>query len=463
MADWNKFWELMNEAIPDNVILQDDNVFGDYLDGQYVVQRANQICQECGLSWHIDWSTVRVKYAPADPTTFIKEMTGDLVVTDGEREERRPACGLGTAFSQEGVKAKQIDTACKGALTDLIKNAWMRFGRRLGGQLYFGRNPHLAEALGWEVSKRQQRQAPATDVAPSDLGSYTIHPGGWGKDNKFGGMSLKEVYEDPDGFGAMAWAATLDAPRGATAKMAQYFKIREQEEQDEDRGVPDGMSLEEYDESVTANELVDAVIGAKPGEMVTIAGRRIQAKTTLSPGWTSYVKGRIVQATGPDMVFGHSNHVVNHLKSHFNVAKVMDLTGEKAAALVSYIESSGKDADPRWYGPPTHTLKVPVPSVVEPATAPSGEATAQLFGSESVEDLLKKAAPNLPEAWRDKPEKWWAALCKQFGIGILNAKQLETVRFLLDAVASGNIDLDNTTGPTQKIFVDGMQKVADDA
>ena len=45
MADWNRFWELVNEAIPDDVILQDDNVFGDYLDGQYVVQRANQICQ----------------------------------------------------------------------------------------------------------------------------------------------------------------------------------------------------------------------------------------------------------------------------------------------------------------------------------------------------------------------------------------------------------------------------------
>lgn len=495
MADWKKFWERMNEAIPDSVILQDSNVFGDYLDGQYVVQLANQICLECGLSWRIDWSTVRVVYTTNDPVIFIKEMTGDLVVTDGEREERRPACGLGTASDKDGVKPKQLDTACKGALTDLIKNGWMRFGRRTGGQLYFGKNPHVAEALGWEISKRQRRTHPHDTLPPSDLASYTIHSGGWGSENKFGGMTLEEIYSDPDdGYGAMAWAATLDTPRGATAKMAQYFNLREQEalELQGGGGVPDGVSLDEYDGSFTASELIDAVVGAKPGEMVTIAGRRIQAKTTLSPEWTSYVKGRIVRATGSDEVFGHSNHVVNHLKSHFNVAKVMDLTGEKAAALINYIQSFGKDADPRWYGPITQEDmeageaaiqamdtrgmstepllspgRVPAPNVVEPAIAHSGEAIAKpmevLFGPESVEDLLKKAAPNLPAEWKDKPEKWWAALCKQFSIGIMNAKQLETVRFLLEAVASGNIDLENTTGPTQKIFVDGMQKVADDA
>ena len=450
MADWNRFWELVNEAIPGDVILQDDNVFGDYLDGQYVAQRANQICQECELSWQIDWSTVRVVYTTSDPTIFIKEMTGDVVVISDARLERRPACGLGTASNRDGVNAKQIDTACKGALTDLIKNGWMRFGRHLGGQLYFGKNPHLAEALGWEVSERQRRPQAQT-VAPSDLASYTIHPGGWSKDNKFGGMTLKEVYEDPDGYGSMSWAATLDAPRSATAKMAQYFKMREQEE---GGGVPDGTSLEEYDESVTR----PASLAIVPGEtMVRIAGRNVVANELLTPGWTNYVQQLLVKHTGPDMVFGHSNHVVNHLKNHFNVAKVMDLTGEKAAALVSYIESGGEEKDPRWYA------EIPVPSVVEPATFPSDEAITQLFGQESVEDLLKKAAPNLPKECQGKPEKWWAALCKQFSIGPLNAKQLETVRFLLEAVASGNIDLDNTTGPTQKIFMDGMQKVADDA
>ncbi len=473
MGDWNKFWELVNEAIPDDVILQDSNVFGDYLDGQYVVQLANQICLECGLSWYIDWDTVRVNYTTNDPTMFIKEMTGDLVVMSDAQLERRPACGLGTASNRDGVvNAKQIDTACKGALTDLVKNGWMRFGRRLGGQLYFGKNPHIARALGWEVSERQRRPQATQAVEPSeDLDSYTIHPGGWGKDNKFGGMTLAEVYENPDGYGAMSWAATLDVPRGATAKMAQYFNRREQEEEGPDMLALEemGVSLEEYDKSVAKA----AIPASVPGEtMVQIAGRNVVANELLTPGWTNYVQQLIVKYTGPDMVFGHSNHVVNHLKSHFNVAKVMDLTGEKAAALVSYIESGGKDADPRWYA------EIPVPSVVEPATIPSGEAIAQLFtkediaagkaaveemfGPESVEDLLKKAAPNLPEAWRWRPERWWAGLCKQYDIGILNAKQLETVRALLDAVASGNMSLEDTGSATYRIFVNGMKQVAED-
>ena len=466
MGDWNKFWELVNEAIPDDVILQDSNVFGDYLDGQYVVQLANQICLECGLSWYIDWDTVRVVYTTDDPTTFIKEMTGDLVVVDDARLERRPACGLGTASNRDGVNAKQIDTACKGALTDLIKNGWMRFGRRLGGQLYFGKNPHIARALGWEVSERQRRPQATRAVEPSeDLDSYTIHPGGWGKDNKFGGMTLAEVYEDPDGYGAMSWAATLDVPRGATAKMAQYFNRREQEEEGPDMLALEemGVSLEEYDKSVAKA----AIPASVPGEtMVQIAGRNVVANELLTPGWTNYVQQLIVKYTGPDMVFGHSNHVVNHLKSHFSVAKVMDLTGEKAAALVSYIESGGKEKDPRWYalvdeaadalrGMSTEPLsspgRVPVPSVVE-----------EMFGPESTEDLLKKAAPNLPKAWRDKPVLWWAELCKQYDIGILNAKQLETVRALLDAVASGNMSLEDTGSATYRIFVNGMKQVAED-
>ena len=473
MADWNKFWERMNEAIPDDVILQDSNVFGDYLDGQYVAQLANQVCQECGLSWHIDWDTVRVIYTTDDPTTFIKEMTGNLVVTDGEHEERRPACGLGTASNKDGVNAKQRDTVCKGALTDLIKNGWMRFGRRLGGQLYFGKNPHLAEALGWKVSERQRRpQASQEAVAPSDLGSYTIHPGGWSKDNKFGGMTLKEVYEDPDGYGSMSWAATLDAPRSATAKMAQYFKMREQEEEG---GVPDGVSLEEFDEGVTVHSYDNTI---------AVCGKRVAQWQPIVEKGLAPIINRMVQANvGEDKLFGHAKHVRNHLKSHFKVAKVVDLTGEQADAFVRYVESGGRDADPRFYGPITQEDveagkaairemsteplfspgRVPVPAVVEVATTSSGEATAQLFGPESVEDLLKKAAPHLPKAWQDKPEKWWADLCKQFDIGIMNATQLETVRALLGAVASGSMSLEDKDSATYKVFGNGMKQVADDA
>lgn len=460
MSDWNRFWELVNEAIPNDVILRDDNVFGDYLDGQYVVQRANQICQECGLSWHIDWDPVRVRYTTNPSTTFIKEMTGDLVVTDGEHEERRPACGLGTAFSQEGVKAKQIDTACKGALTDLIKNGWMRFGRRLGGQLYFGKSPHLATALGWEVSGDRAPRRSTSDVAPSepsDLDSYTIHPGGWGKENKFGGMSLAELYEDPDGYGAMSWAAGCDVPKGATAKMAQYFKMREQ--QPEPEGVLDGTSLEEFDESVTHDNTV------------ILFGKRIARYKQVFGGAVALQINNLIQANiGEGKLFGHAKHVVGHLKYHFSVAKVMDLTGEKAAALVHYIETGGKDRDPRWYTRGEEEAVaaiIPVPTVHEPATLPSGEAIAknmeELFGPESVADLLKKAAPNLPEAWRDKPERWWADLCEQFRIGIINAKQLETVRFLLEAVANGNLSLEDPESATYKVFVNGMRQVSGDA
>lgn len=458
MGDWNKFWELVDRKVPGDAVRagnSDIGIYGDYLEGQFVKEQLNQVCRECGLEWHIDWDTVRMNTMQEPFRYFVTYMTGDLVISDdvpisGEYKEiRRPGMGVGRCIcpfdrdKQEVLQTPadhQIDTVMKTALTDFIKNAAMRLGRYFGGELYF--DERMAGVLGWEIASDRAARRRTGDATPSDLGSYTIHPDGWGKENKFGGMSLQELYEDPDGYGAMSWAATLDAPRGATAKMAQYFNFRQQQEA-EAKGiveVPDGMSLEEYDKSGASRAAVPASRPAD-GPVVKIAGRNLLANELLTPAWTNYVQQQLVEHTGPEELFGHHNHVINHLKSHFSVAKVMDLTGEKAAALVRYIESGGKDKDPRWY-----------------------DDVEELFGEEELEDLMKKAAPHLPTGFQDMPLVYFNRKYGEFGIRIpLNAKQEKGIRTLLQAIISGSIDLEDTESATYQLFKLGMEDVAQDA
>lgn len=443
MADWDKFWELVDRAAPAEAVKPSDSskgIYGDYLPGQFVKEQLNQVCRESGLRWYVDWSTVRTGTMQENFRYFVAYMTGDLVVTDGTIQVRRPGMGVGRCMcpfdrdKQEILQSPadhQMDTVMKTSLTDFIKNAAMRFGRYFGGELYF--DERIAGVLGWEVASSSPRRTDA--VPPADLGSYRIREDGWGKEHKFGGMTLEEVYTDTDGYGAMSWASRLSDATGDTKKMAQYFNQREQEEEG---GVPDGVSLEEFDESVTAGAGL-------------VTRERAEGINHL-----------LQDNVGDGKLFGHTNHVRNHLKSHYNVAKVVDLTREKAVAFVRYIESNGQDADSRWYAEP----EIPVPAVVEPAEFHSGEAiagpTEQLFGTESIEDLLRVSAPHLPEAWQDKPERWWAGVCNQFSIGIMNAKQLVGARILLKAVASGGIDLKNVGSDTYAMFLGKMKGIADD-
>lgn len=440
---WAQFWAKMNEAVPTDAIRRDPNVFGDYLLGQYVVQMANQIVTECGLMWYLDQSTVRQRYIET-PTTFIKEMVGELVVTDGNIEVRRPGCGVGLAENQNGVSPRQIDTACKGALTDLLKNCWMRYGRFLGAELYFA-DPKVAALLGWKIEGRERQQAEGmgeiTRCSGADLGNVQIASRGWGKDAKFGGMTLAELFEDEDGLGAMEWAAGLETPQGVTAQMAAYYTWRSGRTDDDVPG----------DQSVTA-EKVDqlAELAAIDSTMVQIAGRNVAAKQILSETWATWLRKYVKANTGPDMTFKAVPHVINHLKAHFNAAKVMDLTGEKAAALYNYIASNGTVKDPRWYQEEGDPAK----------------DTDDLFGKEPLIDLLAKAAPHLPEEWQGKADKWLSKLYEQFEIGApLNQTQTEGMRNVLNVIATGLIVWPETAdeeSDTYKVLTQAMEKVAAD-
>jgi hypothetical protein len=409
MADWNKFWEMVDQEVPSDAVRpgnSDIGIYGDYLEGQYVMQSLNQVCRECELRWYVDWSSIKMDTMASVYRYFMTYMTGDLVITDGDTFIRRPGMGVGRCMcpkdrdTQEILQTPadhQIDTVMKTALTDFIKNAAMRLGRYFGGELYF--DERMAGVLGWEIASDRATRYDDVTAGPEELGAVRIPDGGWGRDKKFGGMTLAEVYEDPDGHGAMSWCAADESRQGSfiNKKMAQYFNLREGE-------VP-------YDESIT-----------------------------ISYDRAEGINHLLQSNIGEGRLFGHANHVRNHLKSHFGAAKVVDLTVEKADAFVRYIESGGKDKDPRWYAEPVE----------------------ELFGPESIDELLKKAASHLSETWQDKPLMWWKKMREQYSIGKLNAKQLEGVRILLLAVASGGIDLNNTESDTYKMFLDQMQGIADD-
>ena len=448
MADWSKFWGLLDEEIPSDAIrpaMPNKGIWGDYLEGQYVVQRANQICREADLSWGVDMTHLYFHRVHIEKLHYIVTVMGSVYITDGERTETRPGCGVGRAKApvdrETGeilpITAQQIDTAEKGALTDLVKNAFVRFGRALGGELYF--DERMAEVLGWELesdhaTNRREDTPHSPAGAGEDLGGLVVkYP--WGKDKRFEGWTLEEVYNDPDGRGAMAWCAEDPSRQGnyINKKFAEYYNMRiaQEEESQGVTDVPDGTSLEEFDKTT----------------WITVAGRRVKADDLVSRELAKKINGLIQSNLGEGKLFHHANHVRNHLKAHFRAAKVVDLTNEKAKALLEYIESGGKKKDPRWYEDATKSVE-------------------DLFGVQDLEELVKECATNLPEQWQDRPLEWWRTFLKQFGISErgLNNRQIAELRNVLEVIKSGIVvwpDAADKDSRTYQALVMGMQKVKD--
>jgi len=327
--------------------------------------------------------------------------------------------------------------------TNAIENAETSAVGRALGLAGYGLIPGAGIASAEEVTDALAREGASNgdddwrSWPVSKLGQHKMPGRGWGKEGKFPGWTFEEVYGDSDGHGAMAWAAGLADPKGITAMMALYFNLREshQEEAQGEFNVPDGVSLEEFDRQITA----------PTNGVVLIADRNVSANEQLSPQWAQWVAKLAAKNTGEGKLFGHQKHLTNHLKAHFLVAKIMDLSGVQAAALVRYMQSGGKDKDPAYYK--------------------SDEE--ELFGSQSLDDLLRKAAPNLAPPHDKDPQGWFKQTCEAYGIGpVLNEKQLDSMRRILQLIATGTINLreiaegDEEEDPMFRTLCESLRKVA---
>lgn len=288
-----------------------------------------------------------------------------------------------------------------------------------------------AEEVIGAIGRESAAAEPWQTCSISELGEEKVSGGGWGKDKKFGGMTLKQVYEDSDGYGAMEWAAGLTDSSGITAMMARYFNLREGTAGTGD--FPMEETLVETDKGT----------GLVVDGMILIAGKKVCADEQLSSKWAQWVAKLANQNTGEGKLFGHAKHLTNHLKKHFEAAKIVDLTGRKAAALVKYMQSGGKDKDPEYY-------------------SDVAEDREDLFGEVDLDEALEKAAPNLPLGIH--PPDWLDDMFEAHGISKpLAAKQKEAVAKILNLIASGTLNVREMEDddPMRGVMIQAFEKVAE--
>jgi hypothetical protein len=373
--------ELLAQAIPSDAIHAADperGIYGDYITAQYAMQRANQIFDLDGIS-DIELISANQYELPKADLPF-GDWIFDRVVkvwvrtSDGELT---PRIGQGIGVAQapynsktrtfESVRPQQMDTAIKTALSDALKNALMRFGRALGAELYF--DERQAQALGYEdFSARATKQSEQDEVELPDI---MVPEGGWGNQKKFGGMTLREIYMDVDGFGAMEWASRQETPYGITARMAEYFKLMQAEGKE------------------TAEQVKKSTTQAKAGQVVTMWFGKEKPANEITSGtgaWGELAKSQgfldmLVDKFNPDGTIPsfHANHprVINHFKRHFHIDKGEELTWNMLQALYTFCTEGSEVAAFGW------------PEYYAGDRAPT-EATLAAEKSDESEDILDK-------------------------------------------------------------------------
>lgn len=275
-----------------------------------------------------------------------------------------------------------------------------------------------AEEIDGALSREAAQEEPWRTCSVSELGGEEIPADGWGRDKKFGSMTLKEIYETDDGYGAMEWAAGLTDPSGVTAMMARYFNLRE------------GMK---------------ANLGESDPEIVLIAGKKVLADAQIPPQWAQWVAKLANQKTGEGKLFGHARHLTNHLKKHFNAAKIVDLTGRKAAALVRYMQSDGEDKDLQYY-------------------SDAAGDKEDLFGEIDLVEIGNKAVQSGHLPIGMSAQDWLAGEYAAYGIEEpLAPKQKEGVAKILNLIVSGTLNVREMSDddPMMPVLVQAFEKVAE--
>jgi len=412
----------LEQEVPPGAIMPADKgraIFGDYIVGQLAIHGANRIFGTWG--WHVEVTSSNMVIADDG---WVFTTTVNVVVKDANGIiTSRPGVGVGIAFFPVNRKtgevaekpgARQIDTATKGALTDAIKNALSKFGRVLGGQLYF--DEKKAQVLGWEIESERRTSgeyvatSPDPATAPDDrlaeLGS-TVIKYGVGKDKKFQGMTIAQVYaEDP---GYCQWVAGLDNPKGfVNERIAEYMKLL-------------GETIEQ---ELGGAEKKTAEDGAEEFP-IKYPNRRI------GDAWLADLLQTIGEATGEGKTFGHANHVMNHLKKHFGVNDVHELTRLQAYALKKYIKT-GERTSP------------PYPPADDGSQKKAGLARiTELMAAEGIEERL-------PLKDGETPLGWLQRRCAEAGAPIffeMSDAQLEKVLQVANLISAGNVDFNDPGNP----------------
>lgn len=346
--------ELLAQAIPAEAIHAADQqrgIYGDYITAQYAVQQANDVFGVDGI-YDIEILSDK-QFEIAKPGqmfgdwTFVTDVKihFEVEVEGGTRRFSRVGRGVGVAQAPynsreecyEPVKPQQLDTAAKSALSDAIKNALMRTGRFLGAELYF--DERSAQALGYEdfssrITRESEKKIPLPDLVCDD---------GWGKEKKFAGMTIKEIYMDADGFSAMEWASRQVKPYGFTAKMAEYFKLMQVE----------GEKLAEKIKASTTQEKAEKKTvmmwfgKEKPADEITSGTGAWRALAANQPFVDMLTEKFNPDDKIPNFHAGHPR-VYNHFKRHFHIDKGEELTWGMLQALYTFCTEGSQAAGFGW-------------------------------------------------------------------------------------------------------------------
>ena len=435
--------QVVNEAlakpIPPNGIHPADaqrGVYGDYITAQYAMQLANEIFGIDGIEDifilsddHIELLKPGLAFGDWVFITTVKVM---FVVTDGARFARIGR-GVGVAqapynsrsSSYEPVKPQQMDTAAKSSLSDAIKNALMRVGRALGAELYF--DERTAQVLGYEdMSSRATKYAeePEPSGAPhgtTDLGE-SVCEWGWGKDKKFKGMSLKEIYADPDGMGAMKWASTLSDSKGFTKMMGDYYK--QMAPKDDAPPADDQKKVKMW---FGEDKVADALVAWD--------------KLVTNDAFTDLINkkfGEGIENFGPD-----HPRFKNHLKRHFHIDSGHELTWEMLQALRTFCVEGSEVAAfgwPAYYAGDRAPTEQTVKKEQAPAPAPVVDRGPEIvIGPQHQQKVPVNIQALAKSAGVENPDEWLWKVLGEKAVGEWKDVHSEIMGKIIAAVKDGKV------------------------
>lgn len=445
----------LDQPIPPEAIHKPDpgrGIFGEYVSAQWAGQEANNIFGWDGWSSHITGSD-RIAHSSGD-MQFVVDV--EVIVRSSEGTmSTRSGRGVGSAFTFIDRKSgelreptpQQVDTAAKAAHSDAVKNALARFGRHLGGELYF--DERMAQVLGWEAAEGTARPRdgapppPPEDEEPLSQESELEQLGrvenryGFGKEKKWAGLTLAEMYEDEDARGAMRWAFENQIESWLGSRMARYYELMQGQEPKEAAQVPQGVVDK-------ADDGLDIMTGDKVqmwyGEMKPADGFVNWASLSKNKGFQELV----ASALNPDGKIAdfHAGHkrALNHYKSHFNIDRPEELTWRMLQALYTRCKLGVEQAAKEF--PQYYQAKDDPPIVVGPSRNQSLPSSLQVAVSKGL-------------GVKDPDEWLWKAMGEK-AVGEWTEAHTAAMLKLIDVVKERGMD------PMDFAFLSSLWKVVND-